>query len=164
MTRLNAALEAAKTLLKTIDPDPEPPPAGVWLYPDEFERIRLSQLPVVLVYDELTVRERGQHGAGRSRHRWTAVFDVLLVSGPLNNEAMLSRAKQRVAPWEEAMEELLFANGKLLGTVDIIGDGQTVGSLYTYQPRPFRYLEQLYWGVRFRIPILQTHARIMRAQ
>lgn len=164
MTRLSDALTAAKTLLLTIDPSPQPPPVGVWIYPDEWEIVDVGSLPIILVYDELTPRERGTHGAGRARHRWTAVIDVLLVNGPLNNEAMLAEAKVKAAAWEEAMEELLFGNGKLLGTVDIIGDGQTVGTLYTYQPRPMRLKEQVFWGLRFKLPILQTHARIMKAQ
>lgn len=164
MSRITEALGAAKTLLLTLNPSPEPAPFGAWLYPEEWRNAKPTKVPFFLIYDELAIRERGSFGAGRSKHRWTAVFDLLLMPGPLTTDDQLAEAKSKIYAWEEAMETLLFANGTLLGTADIIGEGAPVSRLYTYHPRTMRYFEQLFWGIRFKVSVLQTNPRIMKAQ
>lgn len=146
------ALNALKTILATIDPDPEPTPVKVWVYPADYKQIKFDHLPVIVLSRIINrpakwVRQTPQGG----RHQWTAEIGLYLGNGPLIDDEQMALAEQRIAPWPAAMAALLFGNQRLNNTVQAVGDGD----FFTYRVGHLHFWKKVYFGIKFEALINQ---------
>lgn len=147
------ALTALKTLLATLDPDPEPAPTNVWVYPADHALIKFSHLPVIVVSKVINrpVNWTRMTAVG-GRHQWPAEILVFLSAGPLIDDKQAALAEIKVSPWPRAMAALLFANQRLSGTVQSIGDGENI---FSYRVGHIHFWKDVYFGLRFEVMINQ---------
>lgn len=146
------ALNALKTLLATLDPDPEPAPAHVWVYPADHAQIKFTSLPVIVVSKIINrpVSWPRLTGLG-GMHDWPAEILVFLSAGPLIDDRAAALAEKKVAPWPPAIAALLFANQKLNNTCRMIGGTD----LFTYRVGHLHFWKDVYFGIRFEVIIQQ---------
>lgn len=146
------ALTALKALLATLDPDPEPAPTHVWVYPADHALIKFSHLPVIVVSKIINrpVNWPRLTGLG-GKHDWPAEILVFLSAGPLIDDKQAALAETKVAPWPPAMAALLFANQKLSNTCRMIGGTD----LFTYRVGHIHFWKDVYFGIRFELIIQQ---------
>lgn len=153
MSDVTDALNALKTILATLDPDPEPAPFHVWVYPADHVQIKFAELPVIVVSKvinrEVPVKRMTPLGG---KHDWPAEILVFLTPGPVIDDKQAALAEVKVSPWPLAMSALLFQNQKLSGTARMIGDGE---NLFTYRVGHIHFWKVVYFGIRFEVMVQQ---------
>lgn len=155
------ALDALKTILADIDPDPEPPPVSIWVIPGDEERINIVRFPVMVVR-QVTNRPivYGRFTGGMGRHRWPIEALLLLAHDPFVDFKQWAAAERKRYPWLAAMYALLSPpSQKLNGTVQSIGNEN--GDLFIYRVGKLNnaFLPKAYWGIRFEIMVTQMTTR-----
>lgn len=153
MSDVTDALNALKTILATIDPDPEPAPDHVWVYPADHVQIKFAELPVIVVSQainrDVSVKRMTPLGG---KHDWPAEILVFLTPGPVIDDKQAALAGVKVSLWPPAMSALLFQNQKLNGTARMIGDGE---NLFTYRVGHIHFWKVVYFGIRFEVMVQQ---------
>lgn len=155
MSDVTDALNALKTILATIDPDPEPAPSHVWVYPADHVQIKFAELPVIVVSQainrEASVKRLTSIGG---MHNWPAEILVFLTPGPVIDDKQAALAGVKASPWPEAMSALLFQrqNQNLNNTCRMIGDGE---NLFTYRVGHIHFWKVVYFGIRFEVMVQQ---------
>jgi hypothetical protein len=153
MSDITDALTQLKTVMATVDPSPQPTLAGVWVYPADHASITFDDLPVCVVAQVVNQdREWGFATYGRGKHRWEAEILLFLERGPLTDDPQSAQAEQKQDPWPQAVAAALMANLTLGGTVRAIGDDE---KLFSYRVGHIHWWSDVYWGIRFVLPVLQ---------
>ena len=158
MTIQNVLSEMA-TIAKTINVS-EPLGNRVWIHPYDIEDLDDSAFPFAVVSKlEVGEGEWSFQSAGSGRHNWEIVLAVYLSKGPLlptSAKDEVIRVLKLKDEWYEALASTLSANLTLNGSVDIVGDEET---LFSYITDNIVWDENQYFGHLFRVPVVQTIAQ-----
>lgn len=168
-TAVYNALAALKEAIETnYDPAPQDPLNGVWIYPQEYEHINLTNLPVAVVSE--VVNEPlllGPKADDTDRDDWKIEI-LIFMEGGGGMEFPSLRAAEVEARHREyiyAMKEVLYADLTLGGTVDYLGisDGNSY-QLGRADRIHWTWDGRTYWGIRFYIPVAQFTHYVMGPQ
>ena len=158
MSSVSAALSALKTALASIDPSPQPVPANIYIWPDDYSSIDYKTFPFIIV-DQVVNRWMDFADVIQPNvvdHRWIAEINICLAEGPLTRMAAQQQAEAKQVPWLLALATVLAANRGMGATALAIGS----------EERLFRYRighiawdkQQVFWGLRAEVPIIQEHS------
>lgn len=165
------ALRGLQTLLQaSLDPSPQAAPTGIYVYtgdpqdPGDYESslasLMVNDLPIVIISQQVAVPGRlSQKAVGLLQHDWVMSVYILIAVGPLkypNSVSAAAEAKQM--HWATALAKALAVDYTLGGTVDNIGVAEGAGrtrTLFTYIIDHTQWNQQVYWGLRFVIPVVQ---------
>ncbi len=150
MSDVSTTLSAFKTILATIDPSPQPAPAAVYKWPDDYASMDYSTFPFVIVAQ--LINEDVPFTT--LNHLWTADLLFCLANGPLTKLDQAKAAEEKQLPWIAAIATVLFNNRGVGGTVLAIGSGQTV---FTYRTGHIEWAQKVFWGIRVKVPIVDYH-------
>lgn len=173
MSTVDTALAQLKAILATVDPSPQPTPKDVFIYPDDYASIDRSVTAVPFITVEQVVNENfiwGSKVNGKGVHRWEADCRVFIRKGQLTKDADILDGATKVKPWLKAIADTLFANMSLNGEAAVIGGGRIDGNefrgLFDYRIGHMSIganADTLYFGLAFRVPIMQTYTQEMSA-
>lgn len=163
MATVDESLAQLKIILAAADP---PPPAealvAVYAYPADYASISLSSLPVLIVGQQVNTRRAWRRKAiGTGLHIWMAEIILLLAPGVITNDEQRALVEQRQNPWPKELADLLLADQQLNGTAAWIGGGSAVSELFTYWVGHVHFWQKKFWGMRFLLPVAQTHSQAM---
>lgn len=160
MAEKKDALEAIRDILLTAVNDEAAAQQiqGGWVYQHEYENVSTNDLPVFIV-DKVdgVPNQRGVHGQNRSFDRWRAWVILYLYYGePEHPSKEGAQATALEEGWIKAFSEALLDNLTLNDTVVKIGepDGNDL-KVFDYQSDYWQWDAEVYWGIRFEIPIMQ---------
>lgn len=142
------ALQALRTQLLTIT-TPQSPKK---VYADPKEATSLGEFPCIV----LSLAPAVAHGwgfeamNGVAKHDYTiAIWVFLGMRG-----TPIGELHSRTLEWPEAVFRVLAQAVTLGGAVNQIGDG-TSPQLFTYQIGPLEWGEQVLWGVKILLPVVE---------
>lgn len=159
-TPVYLALAALKEAIETsYDPAPQAPLHGVWIYPEDYEHINLTELPVAVVSEVMNEPlELGPKADDTDRDDWKLEILIFLEGGggmefPSLRAAAVEATHRR---YIYAMKTLLYADRTLGGAIDYLGsvDGGSY-QLGRVDRIHWTWDGRTYWGIRFYIPISQ---------
>lgn len=171
MTAIDDVLSATKTLLGTMSTMTSTT-GRVYIYPNDWESIATDlshptdHLPLITI--ERTVNREDSwvvKAAGRGWDIWEMDIRCYLMEGPLLTDEQRATAASSQWAWPKALADILFANGTLNGTCNIVG-------LYSSKPAKlfdsvFGHLPWVagkeFWGMAARVMVQQTHNQVMQA-
>lgn len=170
-TPIYDALAVLKSEMEaTYDPAPQAALKGVWIYPQEYDDIDLTTLPVAVISENINVPVsagigfEGVKAAGVDREDWEIEVLVFLEGGG-GMEFPSKRAAEVEAVHREyvtAMKPVLYPNMTLDGTVDTMGRDTAGGyTIFQFMRWHWTWDGRTYWGVRFVIPVSQFTNQVM---
>lgn len=153
------ALAALKTILGGITPPTgKESPNGVWVYPTDHASIDLRVFPVIIVSQAVNTPASWGYGERstwrHNQHDWVAEMLLFLAEGAITNDEQAAENELLQTGWTKAFNDLLKTNNALNDTVQGIGDGD--GTLFDYQVGHIDWWQNVYWGIRFELPITQS--------
>lgn len=162
MTTVTTALLEAKTILQTLNPTPEPPPANVYVYPNAGdEPITIAPFPSILVsHGKFRNRDRFRRIAqNQILHHWVMEIVVYLGERVLPNYEV----EEKVYPWYLAIATVLAENATLNGSVNYTGEANFPGDLIVARTGSVGFYDQQtktpvsYWGIMVETKVRQQH-------
>lgn len=161
-TEMEAVRYCRDLLEDNLDPTPQPSPTGYYVWPEDYDLISGElNLPIVIVRQKVAVgNDWVKKSGGHSKHEWLMEIYVLLAKGPLkypNDYAADVEALQ--THWAQAVATVLYLDLDLGGRVGIIGQSAGGGQhrIFTYWVEHSQWNQQVYWSVRFILPVFQFH-------
>lgn len=165
------ALQALKTILATVTP----PAAGqtlqgVYIWPQDY-----ATAPAVLNPPAIMLTRAAGLGATPSRiarkagglvwHKWYAFINVYVALGTIAKmDQIAANSEAAASAWELAITTKLWANQTLGGKAHAIGEPNgDLFDLATYVEGHMPWGNNQYWGLSFRLPIVQTYTEAMRS-
>lgn len=151
---VSLALAALKADFQTINPTPEPVPAGVYAWPADRATITYDTYPFIIVARS-PYRSSTFNSAGSAiwYHNWIAEIRICLVAGPVSKIDAAGLAETKTLPWIGAAAKLLLLDQGLGGNALNIGrDDQ----MFSYRDGNIGWDTRTFWGIRFEIPVRQT--------
>lgn len=157
MSSVGDALTGFKTVLASIDPSPQPVPANIYEWPDDYATFDYTTFPFIIVAQVVNEDFTWQPVAqGVGWHNWAAEILVMLTNGPTTRMEAQSNAEIQHEPWLLAMAKILFNNQGVNGTAQMIGAGE---ALTTYRVGNIGWEPgQEFWGIRWVVPVRQEHS------
>lgn len=155
MSSVGAALTGFKAVLAGIDPSPQPVPANIYEFPDDYSIFDYTVFPFIIVAEvvneDFTWRPAS---VAQGYHNWDAEILIMLANGPLTRMEAQSNAEIQHQPWLLATGKILFNNQGVNGTVLNIGAAE---ALTTYRVGNQGWDSQMFWGIRWVVPVRQIH-------
>lgn len=154
---IEAALSELKPVLSQMAPLGEPPLAGVWIYPDEYELLSLDTLPVVLISEAINVRVVVAREAQRRTlmHKWEAQVQIMLAEGKLTDDRSVAAVAQHHRKWIAELVRVIVSNSTLNNKV--VGLGVKIpGEVLTYQVGQIPWWNsRTFWGISAIVDVYQ---------
>lgn len=170
MSRDIDALEALRDLLDDVVPPGDATVlGGVYVWPNDHASVPdVPVLPMIVVAKHNAPAQEPDEVArkahGLERRRWTADILVYVAEGPLvRMDDVAAEAEMLADGWVDAIGDVLWAHMTLSGTAVQIGrpNGDVLG-LFTSYAGHLYWGTSTYWGLHFRVPVIQTRAVEMR--
>ena len=154
---VTTALAGLNTALGSIDPSPQPVPANVYTWPDDYASMDYTVFPFIIVaqvvnrwFPFMDVSH------GTDAHTWLAEINICLAKGPLTKMEAAKEAEAKQVPWLLALGTTLSANRSLGGVAQAIGTG---GQLFRYRVGHIGWdKQQVFWGVRAEVQVYELHS------
>lgn len=170
------ALAALKSILASVSVpnplalNPAPTLGGVYIWPQDY-----SAAPAELTTPAIMLTRAAGLGATPSRiarkagglvwHKWHAFINVYVALGQISKMDQLAANSEIAATgWETAITARLWPNQTLNGNAHAIGEPNgDLFDLVTYAEGHLPWGNFQYWGLSFRLPIIQTYTEVMRS-
>jgi len=150
------ALGALKRVFENVNPAPAQSQAGVWIYPQDFESIEFTTLPVVVLSEVVNNQNQWLYDAhDLSESVWAIEALVFLYPGPLTTEPAAHEAEKLHNPWPLALADILYNQQDLYRTVVRVGQGK---KLFDWTVGQIDFWQKVFWGIRFVLPVSQSHS------
>jgi len=156
MSSVSDALAGFKAVLAAIDPSPQPVPAAIYEWPDDYDSMSYVTFPFIIVAQIVNEDELWQPASqGVGWHHWQAEILICLTNGPTTRMEAQSEAEVLHEPWLLATAKILFDNQGVNGTVINIGNanGLTINRVGNHG-----WDNKIFWGVRWVVPVRQEHS------
>lgn len=156
MSSVSDALAGFKAVLAGIDPDPQPVPANIYEWPDDYDTMDYTTFPFIIVAQVVNEEFAWQPAAtGVGYHNWLAEILICLTNGPTTRTEAAAAAEVLHEPWLYATAKIFFNNQGVNGTALNIGSRET---LTTYRVGNIGWDNQIFWGIRWVVPVRQLHS------
>jgi hypothetical protein len=156
LSSVSDALAGFKAVLAAIDPSPQPDPANIYEWPDDYATFDYTTFPFIIVAQVVNEDFTWQPAAtGVGYHNWAAEILIMLANGPTTRMEAQKDAEVLHEPWLLATAKILFNNQGVDGTALNIG---TAEALTTYRVGNVGWDNQVFWGIRWVVPVRQEHS------
>jgi len=157
MADKRTALAAMRDIFLQANPAPSDKPANVWIYPQQYNDIDTSTLPIVIISELVNNPNTWMRATHRdlSHDIWAIEAMVFLYPGPLTKDPQAAAAEKLHITWAQAIADTLYNNQNLFNNVFSVGVSGDK-KLFDYQVGEINWWNKLWWGVRFVFPITQS--------
>lgn len=165
------ALQALKAILATVTvPAGSSALAGVYIWPQDY-----ATAPQILATPAIMLTRAAGLGATPGRiarkagglvwHKWHDFINVYVALGQIARmDQAAADSEAAASAWELAITQVLWANQTLQGKAHAIGEPNgDLFDLATYVEGHLPWGNSQYWGLSFRLPIVQTYTETMRS-
>lgn len=156
MGNISDAMAGMRDLFLSVDPDPQDPLVGAWVFQDEQASIDLDILPFAIVSRLLVGQEVWRRNAHDSaQHDWFMEVLLMLKAGAILNDQKGAEAESLCDPWQRTIMAAIYADKTLSGTVLTVGEvGENIA--FRAEIGQVDWLNKTFWGIRFVFPISQV--------
>ena len=155
---VQAAIDQMKTDLAALT---SPSLEAVYHMPDESKQLPTTskghKVPFALVSEAVGV-EGGvkviTHD-GLTEHNWTMDIAIAVYNGTVKDETQERLMGDLTRQWYTKIANLVNADLSLNGTVTRISTPDLTVPYIVGNMRPFKDPNDIYWGIRFRLPVLE---------
>lgn len=156
MSDITDALVGLKTILADLDPSPQDNLAAVYVWPDDYDSMDYASGPFAVVAQIVNEPFGWQPvSQGDGLHRWDAEILIMIEEGPIKTLERLKTVEAKQVDYLLAVAKIIFDDRSLNGTVFATGGAE---SLLLYQIGHVEFDGNVFWGIRFRLPVAQIHS------
>jgi hypothetical protein len=135
--------------------------ARSFVWPFDSQSLTLGQLPVAVTMRRLAVEQPwGWWAFGVSTRHFQAEIFILLEKGTIQTfDEKSARLELMQFGWAAAIADVLAADLTLGGAAEYVGNGEQgpTGRLFDYAMEHIQFRNDVYWGIRFVVPVVQRY-------